>query len=317
MVAYKDYYAILGVQKSATPDEIKKAYRKLAKQWHPDKHAGDKKKEAEARFKEISEAHTVLSDPEKRRQYDMLGGQFREGQEFTAPPGFQGGFRMHVGNLGDLGGLGDFSDFFRTLFGGEGPRMGSSRRADPFGHARRQASRDWPEQERAPKEEEIALSLEEANEGCTKTLEISAQGPQGFERASHGRRVTIRIPKGVRPGERVRVALAEGDVYLKVRLQEHPRFRLDGDNLVARLPLYPWEAALGAEKEVPTLSGSVRIKIPPKTNSGTKLRVREKGLAKKSGPPGDLIVEASVVFPERMPDKAIELFKELALVCQE
>jgi curved DNA-binding protein len=310
MVAYKDYYAILGVPKSATPDEIKKAYRKLAKQWHPDKHAGDKKDEAEARFKEISEANAVLSDPEKRKQYDMLGSQFREGQEFTAPPGFQG-FRVHVGDLGD------FSDFFRTLFTGDAPRVGSSRRADPFGHARRQASREWPEQERPPKEEEISLSLEEAHEGCTKTLELSIQAPQGLGMVSQGRRVTIRIPKGVRGGERIRVSLPEGDIYFKVRLQEHPRFRLEGDNIVARLPLFPWEAALGTEKEVPTLSGSVRIKIPPKTNSGTKLRVRGKGFAKKSGLPGDLIVEAAVVFPERMPDKALELFKELALVCQE
>lgn len=316
MVAYKDYYAILGVPKSATPDEIKKAYRRLAKQWHPDKHAGDKKNEAEARFKEISEANAVLSDPEKRKQYDMLGGQFREGQEFTAPPGFQG-FRVHVGDLGDLEGLGDFSDFFRTLFGGDAFGHGSSKRAGPFGHARQGASREWPGPERPPKEEEISLSLEEAHEGCTKTLELSIQAPQGLGMASKGRRVTIRIPKGVRAGERIRVSLPEGDIYLKVRLQEHPRFRLEGDNLVAKLPLFPWEAALGTEKEVPTLSGSVRIKIPPKTNSGTKLRVRGKGFAKKSGPSGDLIVEAAVVFPERMPDKALELFKELALVCQE
>jgi curved DNA-binding protein len=313
MVAYKDYYAILGVQKSATPEEIKKAYRRLAKQWHPDKHAGGKKVEAEARFKEISEANAVLSDPEKRKQYDMLGGQFRAGQDFTTPPGFQG-FRVHVG---DLEGLGDFSDFFKTLFGGSAFGRSSSKRAAPFEHARQRASRDWPGPDLSPKEEEISLSLEEAHEGCTKTLELSIQAPQGVGMASKGRRVTIRIPRGVRDGERVRVSLPEGDLYFKVRLQEHPLFRLEGDNLVAKLPLFPWEAALGTEKEVPMLSGSVRIKIPPKTNSGTKLRVRGKGFAKKSGPPGDLIVEATVVFPERMPDKALELFKELALVCQE
>jgi curved DNA-binding protein len=180
MVAYKDYYAILGVPKNATPDEIKKAYRKLAKQWHPDKHAGDKKNEAEARFKEISEANAVLSDPEKRKQYDMLGGQFREGQEFTAPAGYQG-FRVHVGDLGDLEGLGDFSDFFRTLFGGDAFGAGSSKRASPFGHARQRASREWPGPERTPKEEEISLSLEEAHEGCTKTLELSIQALKALE----------------------------------------------------------------------------------------------------------------------------------------
>ena len=313
MVAYKDYYSILGVPKNATAEDIKKAYRKLAKQWHPDKHSGENKEEAEARFKEISEAHAVLSDPEKRKQYDRLGGQFYDGQEFTPPSGFQG-FRVHAGDLGDLGGLGEFSDFFKTLFGGDVFGFGSSRRARSYGRAE-PSSEVWSQMEPKAQEEEIALSLEEAHQGCVRTLNLALQSPYGGA-TPQSKQVSIRIPPGVRDGERIRVSLPEGTIYFKVKLKGHPQFRLEGDNLIVKLPLYPWEAALGSEKEVPTLSGNVRIKVPPKTQSGRRLRVRGRGFAKKSGSPGDLIAEVTIVLPEHLPPKAIELLKELASVYQ-
>jgi curved DNA-binding protein len=304
-VKYKDYYESLGVPRHASADDIKKSFRKLAREFHPDV-AKDKKK-AEERFKEINEAYEVLSDPDKRKKYDELGAHWKSGAEFRPPPGqggFPGGQTFRGGRGGaeefHFGGTG-FSDFFEQMFGarmrggGFGPRGGIS-------------EEDFAERG-ADIEGDIMVTLEEAARGSVRTVNVR----HGDRAESH----QVKIPPGISEGQKLRLAGRgengsaggeNGDLYLRVRLAKHPDFDVDGHNLIHELELAPWEAALGAEISVPTLDGRVNIKIPAGTASGQKLRVRGRGLGKD----GDLFMVTRIVVPSKITDAQKKLWEQLA-----
>ncbi len=312
---YKDYYAALGVAKAVSQDEIQKAYRKLARKFHPDI---NKTEEAEGRFKEINEAYEVLKDPEKRSRYDQFGSAWKQAQRTGAPPaGFEdvfsqfgfGGAGGTGGGFGgrqvefDLGG-GDFSSFFELLFGGKG---GPAQRPSGFrAAATRAAGIDL--------EARIAISLEEAGRGGKKEITLSdpATGKQ--------RRLQVKLPSGIRPGKKLRLAGQgsrlpnghRGDLYLTVEMLPHPNFRLDGVDLQTRLPVTPWEAALGSQAQITTLEGEVTVRIPPGSSSGRKIRLKGKGFPAGSGAHGDLYAEIRVVVPDELSDDDRRLFEELA-----
>jgi curved DNA-binding protein len=299
-VQYKDYYQSLGVPRTASADEIKKSFRKLAREYHPDV-AKDKRK-AEEKFKEINEAYEVLSDPDKRSKYDELGANWKSGAEFRPPPGyggfgggqtFRGGrpmsgeeFETHFGGTG-------FSDFFEQLFGS---RMRGGGFGSRGGFAPEAAeSRDI--------EGDIMVTLEEAKSGSLRTVTVRHENRTD----SH----QVKIPAGITEGQKLRIAGRGehgGDLYLRVRLAKHPDFEVDGHNLIHELDLAPWEAALGAEISVPTLDGRVNIKIPAGTAGGQKLRVRGRGLGKS----GDLFVTTRIVVPDKVTDAQRKLWEQLA-----
>lgn len=297
-VQYKDYYQILGLERSASEAEIKKAFRKLAREYHPDV-AKDKKK-AEEKFKEINEAYEVLSDPDKRKKYDELGANWKSGAEFRPPPGYGnfGGqpFRGGRGNAQDFefefGGTG-FSSFFEQLFG-------SRMRGGPHG-ARGGFATEEPESRDV--EGDIMVSLEEARHGSIRTVTVRHEDRTETHQ--------VKIPAGITEGQRLRIpgrGENGGDLYLRVRLARHPDFEVDGHNLIHELEIAPWEAVLGAEISVPTLDGRVSIKIPPGTASGQKLRVRGRGLGKS----GDLLVVAKIVVPDKVTEAQKKLWEQLA-----
>jgi curved DNA-binding protein len=310
-VQYKDYYESLGVSRTASADEIKKAFRKLAREFHPDV-AKDKKK-AEERFKEINEAYEVLSDSGKREKYDELGAHWKSGAEFRPPPGYSGyggGQPFRGGRAGaggeefHFGGTG-FSDFFEQLFGAR-MRGGFS----PGGFARGGGLNEEAMAERgADIEGDIMVTLEEAARGSVRTVNVT----HGDRRESH----QVKIPAGIAEGQKLRVTGrgesgsgggANGDLYLRVRFAKHPEFDVDGHNLIHELEIAPWEAVLGAEISVPTLDGQVNIKIPAGTAGGQKLRVRGRGLGKS----GDLLVVTRIVMPHKISDAQKKLWEQLA-----
>lgn len=304
---FKDYYASLGVAKTASAKEIKQAFRKLARKYHPDVNPGDKA--AEARFKEINEANEVLGDPEKRKKYDELGANWRMyeqaqrsgGAGATDPfaqwgyaPGGGGGFRtMSEDEVSEMFGGDDspFSDFFKTFFGG----------ADPGGERRRRTHAPRPTKGRDV-EHEIELDLEDALRGTVQRLGINQNGQH--------RNVEVRIPAGVIDGSRVRVsgegergsgAAASGDLYLRVRLRPHAKFDRKGRDLFTKVRVPVTTAVLGGEVDVETLAGkSLRLKIPPATQNGQMFRLRTHGLptTAKDGQPGDLYARVDVVVPQ-------------------
>ena len=309
-VKFQDYYETLGVGRNASEDEIKKAYRKLARKYHPDVNKGE---EAEEKFKRINEAHEVLKDPEKRKRYDQLGPDWQAGQDFKPPPGwedvhfeFGNGAQAEAFNFG-----GGFSDFFETLFGG---RMGGGAGAQARQTAWIMRGQDH--------EAEVEVSLEDAFHGATRTLTL-----QGHEVDAQGRvrpttqNLKVKIPSGVTDGTRIRLAGKggegmgggpTGDLYLKVKLEPHQRFRVAGHDLEVELPVAPWEAALGATVEVPIIDGTVKLKIPPGTQSGQKLRLRGKGLPRKGDDQGDLFARVKIVVPKDLSPREKELFSEMA-----
>ncbi len=334
-VQYKDYYQILGVSRSATDAEIKKAFRRLAREYHPD--VAKNKKHAEEKFKEINEAYEVLSDPGKRRRYDELGQNWRAGAEFRPPPGWEqfstsGG--RGAGGRGpefEFGGTG-FSDFFEQLFGAAGNRRG----AGGFAHggfeegAHAERGRDV--------EGDILVTLEEAMHGSVRAVSVrhstpcepcrgvGRRGSRGCSVCGGAGQVTrsntyqVKIPSGVTEGQRLRIpgrgeagisGGAAGDLFLRVRLARHPDFNVEDHNLVYEAVLAPWEAVLGANISVPTMGNPVSIKIPPGTQNGQKLRVRGRGLPGKSGG-GDLIVVTRVEVPARISDEERKLWENLA-----
>jgi curved DNA-binding protein len=300
-VQYKDYYQILGVSRGASDADIKKSFRKLAREYHPDV-AKDKKK-AEEKFKEINEAYEVLGDADKRKKYDELGANWKSGAEFRTPPGyggFGGGqpFRHARGMSSDdfqthFGGTG-FSDFFEQLFG--------SRMRGGFGGRGGFSEEQFAEPSRDI-EGDILVTLEEARRGSVRTVTVRRENRTD----SH----QVKIPAGIAEGQKLRIpgrGEGGGDLYLRVRLARHPDFDLDGHNLIHELELAPWEAALGAEISVPTLDGRVSIKIPAGTASGKKLRVRGRGL----GRDGDLLVVTKIVVPDKLSDAQKKLWEQLA-----
>jgi len=305
-VEYKDYYKTLGVSKNASAEEIKKAYRKLARQHHPDV---NKKPEAEKRFKEINEANEVLSDPEKRKRYDTVGPDWERFQAGRQPPG---GFQwVYTGQPGEdpfNGEAGGFSDFFRTLFGegtadfDTGPLFGR-----PSTRRRRSVAG-------ADVESEVEVTLAEAYKGSERSVEMRL--PDGTTR-----RLSVKIPAGVRDGQRIRLAGQgapgsaggpAGDLFLRVRVRPHPVFQRDGDDLSLTLPVALHEALLGAEVTVPTLKGRVSLRIPPETQNGRTIRLAGQGMARVTGGHGDLYVTVKVVLPTKLTDKERELVRQLA-----
>jgi curved DNA-binding protein len=310
---YKDYYKILGVKKDASTKEIKAAYRKLARKYHPDVNAGDRK--AEARFKEVNEAHAVLGDPEKRKRYDQLGANWEAFSRGGAPgagtwPG--GGFRVEYEDLGGAGG-GGFSDFFRTFFGGAGFGGGGfGGRGFPGGFEGFGDAREVYEPP-SDAEGEVTLTLPEVLSGTTREVAVGE--------GSKKRRVEVKIPPGVREGSRVRVAGAggagsrgrRGNLYLRVRIAPHPSFERKGDDLAIAVRVPLTTAVLGGEAQVPTLEGEVGIKIPPGTPAGRSFRLRGKGLPRlgKSAERGDILASLAVELPSRLSGRQRELFEEL------
>ena len=290
---------MLGVARSASSEEIQKAFRKLARKYHPDI---NKTKEAEDRFKEINEANEVLSDPEKRKKYDTLGANWKAGQEFKPPPGWEGtaGFDFNGG------GMNGFSDFFEAFFGGGGsPFGGAAGFGGPgFGGAGARMRRG-PE----PVEAEFEISIEDAVNGATKQIQLR-------DASGKVRSLTVKIPAGTTEGTTMKLSgkKDEGDVYLKVRFASHPRYSVAEHDLIVRLPVAPWEAALGAKVELQLPDGSIKLAVPPGSQSGGKLRVRGRGLPKKSGSRGDLLAEIKVVVPTELSQSEREIYEKLASV---
>lgn len=293
---YKDYYKILGVPRNATQEEIKRAYRKLARKYHPDV---SKEPDAEEKFKEIQEAYEVLKDPEKRKLYDQLGPHWKHGQEFRPPPGFEERFGGFAGFTTEE--LGGFSDFFELLFG-PGFRRGG------FGPFRARGE---------DIEAEIAISLEEAYRGTIVpvALEVPEVDPTTGQIRKIRKTLQVKIPAGILEGQRIRLpgqgspglgGGPPGDLYLKVRFKPHPYFRVKGKDIELDLPITPWEAALGATIQVPTLGGKVEVTIPPGSQTDQKLRLRGKGLAG-----GDQYLILKIYTPPATTEEARRLYEEM------
>lgn len=283
---YKDYYKIMGVERDATQEDIKRAYRRLARKYHPDV---NKEPGAEAKFKELGEAYEVLKDPEKRAAYDRLGSNWRAGQDFQPPPGWDAGFERRGGFSADET---DFSDFFETLFG-----RGAARRAGAGGSGVHLRGQDHHAQ--------VLIDLEDAYRGATRTLTLRTPevDPQGHV-VTRERTLQVQIPKGVRAGQHIRLSGqggpglgggAPGDLYLEIAFNPHSLYRVEGRDVFIDLPLAPWEAALGAEVQVPTPDGTVELKIPPGSASGRRLRLKGRGIP--GATPGDFYVVVQIVLP--------------------
>jgi len=305
-VEYKDYYKVLGVERTASQDEIKKKFRKLARAYHPDIKKDDA--EAEKRFKEVNEAYEVLGDPEKRKRYDELGSNWQDGQDFRPPPGFehmfrQGGFGSRRGRTSgrtftfdfgnEGGGGGAFSDFFESLFGDLGMRAQAGQQ---------QSSRFRG----SDLETEAAITLPEAHRGTSREIEV--QSPEGLKR------LNVKIPAGAHDGMKIRLGGqgnvgpgGSGDIYLKIRVVPDARFKVEGSNVIMDLPVAPWDAALGTTEEIETLDGKLCLKIPAGVSSGQRLRLHGKGLGNK----GDLFVQIKIVTPKNLSPEEKRLFSEL------
>jgi curved DNA-binding protein len=313
-VSFKDYYKLLDVSKSASQDEISKAFKKKARKFHPDLNPNDP--EAEKKFKEVNEAYEVLKDPEKRKLYDSLGPNWQHGQNFQPPPGFeQGRFRAQAG--GPRFESGDFSDFFEAIFGGQFRGQQDFKGGEYFGFSgfgsKQAKGRDV--------ELGIELPMEDAYHGSTRTISFQEQvlGPDGRPRVET-KSLQVNIPAGIKNGSRIRLVGQgsagmrggqPGDLYLKITIAPHPQFKLEGNSIVYDLPLTPWEAALGAKVRVPTLDGAVEMNIPPGTGSGKKLRLRGKGLG-KGADKGDQLIRVMIAVPDKLSDKERDLWEQLA-----
>jgi curved DNA-binding protein len=308
---YKDYYATLGVERDASPDEIKRAYRKLARKYHPDVSS---EADAADHFKDVSEAYEVLKDPEKRAAYDQLdatGGQAAGQGGFEPPPGWDRGFEFRGG--GYTGGdASDFSDFFNSLFGqgfaagpGSGPGAG-------FGRAGSLRGQDHVAR--------VELDLEDAFTGGTRTLTLRMPEVDTNGRVvNRERTLRVNIPKGVRAGQQLRLAGQgmpgagggeAGDLYLEIAFRPHPYFRTDGQDLILDLPVAPWEAALGATVAAPTPAGAVDLKIPANSNNGRRLRLKGRGMPGKT--PGNLYAVLRITLPPANDDNARQLYEKMA-----
>lgn len=299
---FKDYYKIMGLARDATQDDIKRAYRQLARKYHPDV---SKEKNAEARFKEVGEANEVLKDPEKRAAYDQLGANWKAGQDFQAPPDWNAGFESAGTGFSDRD-TADHSDFFESLFGrGTGAPRGG--RASFHAHG----------EDRHAK---ILIDLEDAYSGATRSItlqvpEVDAQGRV----STHEHKIDFVIPRGVRAGQHIRLAGqggpgtgrgSPGDLYLEVEFRPHLHYRVDKHDVYLDLPVAPWEAALGAEVEVPTPSGFVELKIPPGSVAGRKLRLKGRGLPAKT--PGDFYFVLQIALPPADSEAAQSFYRDMA-----
>jgi curved DNA-binding protein len=299
---FKDYYKILGVERAASKDDIKRAYRRLARKYHPDV---SKEPDAEARFKEMKEAYEVLKDPEKRSAYDQFGANWKAGQDFQPPPNWQREYSFGDGAQ-SFGDAGQFSDFFETLFGqsrggGFSFRTGGGRMKGEDVNAT------------------ISIPIEDAYRGASRTISLDV--PEADARGAVRRRqktLNVKIPAGVTAGKRIRLekqggpgygGSPAGDLYLAVEFEAHPFYRADGRDIHLELPVTPWEAALGRKVKVPTLGGAVDLQIPAGSSSGKTLRLKGRGLPGK--PAGDQYVELKVVVPPASDEATRELYETL------
>jgi len=302
---FKDYYEIIGVKKDATQAEIKRAYKKLARKYHPDV---SKEADAEVRFKELGEAYEALKDPEKRAAYDQLGKNWKAGEDFNPPPDWDAGFEFNGGGFTG-GNDADYSDFFESLFG-HGFQGGQRQ---PQG--RQRAYQQRGEDHHA----KVSIDLEDAYQGATRSIML-----QSPEIDSNGhvinkqRTLNVKIPKGVKQGQRIRLsgqgsagmgAAPAGDLYLQVEFNPHGLYRVQGHDVYLDVPVTPWEAALGASIKVPTPTGAVDLKIAEGTPNGRKMRLKGKGIPAKT--PGDLYIIIQFTLPPAESDEAKALYKKM------
>ncbi|MDX9916779.1 MAG: J domain-containing protein [Gudongella sp.] len=302
---YKDYYNILGVEKTATQDEIKKTYRKLAKKYHPDLNPGDEK--AQEKFKEINEAYEVLSDDTKRKQYDQFGQYgFSQGQNFDPSQyGFdfgQGG-RTYTYTSGNAG---DFSDFFNAFFGGGSSASSGFDLGDLFGGRATGGRRRQPQ--RQSYESELQISMEEGFSGGEREVSLNIGG--------NIKNITVKVPKGITPGKKVKVKGEkwgiDGDILFKIIFRDDPQTKLEGLDVTRKVEILPWEAALGAKVVVKTLSGRIKMDIPKGTQSGRRMRLPKRGYTDMKGNTGDMYVEVSIVNPPELDEDSLKLYSELS-----
>lgn len=305
---YKDYYQILGVAKDASQDDIKSAYRKLARKYHPDV---SKENDAEERFKELGEAYEVLKDPEKRVAYDQLGSNWKAGQEgFKPPPNWNDGFEFTGGGYtADAGNSADFSDFFESLFGRRSSQQPSGARASS--RTRQMRGED--------SHATIHIDLADAYQGVTRSLSLRSTELDENDRPKVVERtLNVKIPKGIRAGQSIRLPNQgnpgvnggeAGDLYLEIAFNESPLYTVDGRDVSLTLPLAPWEAALGGKVSVPTPAGNVEMKIPASSSSGKRMRLKGRGIPSKE--PGDFYVTLEIVLPSTLSDEEKALYESL------
>ena len=298
---YKDYYKIIGIGHDATQDEIKRAYRKLARKYHPDV---SKEPDAEQKFKQLGEAYEVLKDPEKRAAYDQLGANWKAGQEFRPPPDWDAGFEFRGGGYTE-GDASAYSDFFESLFGQGFKRSYTEQTGF---HAR-------GEDHHA----KVLIDLEDAYSGATRsiTLRVPELDPQGHLH-NRERTLKVRIPKGIKQGQQIRLAGqggpgmgkgGAGDLYLEIEFRAHPLFRVEGRDLYLDLPVAPWEAALGAQVKAPTPGGTVDLKVPAGSTSGRKLRLKGRGIPGK--PAGDIYAVLKIALPPADDEQARSFYRKM------
>jgi curved DNA-binding protein len=314
-VQYKDYYEILGVSRDASKDEIQRAYRKLARKFHPDLNKGAG---SEEKFKEINEAYEVLKDPAKREKYDQFGSDWQQGDNFQPPPGWQHRPDSSRGQRGAQESFfwssdgGEYSEFFEALFGGRFQESVQGQQGGRHFSINRRGS---------DHEAVLRIPLEEAFRGGTKSITMQSTEPgMDGSQSSREKRYDVKIPPGIMPGQKIRLSGqggkgsgsgSSGDLYLKVEIEPHPRFRLEGHDLYTELAITPWEAALGAQVDVQTLDEAVTLKIPPGTQSGQKLRLRTKGMPNPKGRRGDLYAVMKIKVPKKLSKKERQLIEEL------
>jgi len=287
---YKDYYQTLGVARDVSKDDLKKAYRKLARKYHPDV---SKETDAEAKFKELGEAYEVLKDPEKRAQYDQFGANYKNGQSFTPPPGWG----QHAGR-GGFDSNSNFSSFFESMFGGGGNMGGAGGRDNFYAKGEDVNAK-------------ITISLEDAFNGAKKAV----RRPSGSTETGT---LNVKIPAGITSGKKIRLTgqgragmgSSAGDLLLEINIATHAYYRLDGSNVLLDLPIAPWEAALGAKVTVPTLAGKITLTIPSGAKSGQKMRLKGRGLPGKEA--GDQILNLQIMTPLADSDKATKLYQQMA-----
>jgi DnaJ-class molecular chaperone len=322
-VKFKDYYEVLGVKRDATESQVRQAFRKLARKYHPDVNPGNK--DAEEKFKEINEAYEVLSDAEKRKRYDRLGPNWKNGAEFTPPPGW-GRVRVDYEGFEEPSTGGGFSDFFEFLFGsGKSSSQEQTRRSKPV------RGRDI--------ETEMALSLEDAHRGGRHRITIQdtrtcpvcrgtgnaggliCTSCRGAGRLLNPKTIGVNIPPGARDGSVIKVSKQghrgtgggdPGDLYIRLRIDPHPAFTVLGDDITVEVPIAPWEAVLGASIEAPSIDGKIELKIPAGAQGGQRLRLRGQGLNIRGGGRGDQYVKLKIVVPSSPTEKEKRLFKEMA-----
>ncbi len=300
---FRDYYEVMGVDRNATEDEIKRAYRKLARKYHPDI---SKESDAEEKFKEMGEAYEVLKDPEKRAAYDQLGKNYQAGQDFTPPPGWDAGFEFSGAGFGGSADASAFSDFFESLFG----RGGFTQQRGPTGgfHAQGQDHHA-----------KILIDLEDAIHGASRTitLQVPEVDDQGRVQ-TRTRTLNVNIPKGVKQGQQIRLAGqgapgmgqgGAGDLYLEIGFNPHNFYHVEGRDIYLDLPVTPWEAALGGTVKVPTPNGIVEMKIPPGSVSGKKMRLKGRGIPGKIA--GDFYVVLKISLPQADSDEARAIYEQM------